>query len=123
MRMTPALSVFALFAVAASGCARHYIYGPAVGPGYYGHGHHRHGGAVVYQAQPVYQQQPVAYQQQPVVYQQPVAYQQQVVAPPPAVYEPQPVQLEQAPPAYYYQPTGHFRRPALYRGVRVYVAE
>jgi len=101
--------------------------------------------------QVIYQQQPqqVVYQQQPqqVIYQQQqpqVVYQQPPVAPVPSapvppVYSPdqqvvyqqqqpqpilvdQPVVLQQAPPVYYYQPTGVFRRPALWGGVRIFIA-
>jgi hypothetical protein len=105
----------ALTALGATGCygwaSARYGYQPA----YYSTGYARTN-VVVQQPAPQ-----VVYQQPTVVYQQPAP--QPVVVQP--AYQPvyqEPVVLTTPPQTYYYQPTGYYRRPAIYGGVRVYIA-
>lgn len=99
MRNTMALVGLALAALGSAGCWG-YVSTRYSGGYYYGTAPAR----VVYQ-QPATQ---VVYQQPAVVYTQPVYEEPVVLTTPPAVY--------------YYQPTGYYRRPAIYGGVRIYVA-
>ena len=91
-----------------------------------------YGGGGYYRAQPVYVQQQPAYVQQTYVQQQPTYVQPTYVQQQPAqvyvqqqqpYYDQQPVVLQQQPEVYYPAPTGVYQRPAVYNGVRVYIAQ
>jgi hypothetical protein len=123
MRKTVGLLALALATFGATGCigwssSRYGYYGSR---GYVGN-------SVVVQApatQVVYQQPQVTYQQPTVVYQQPQVVYQQPVYQQPVYQQPvyqQPVVLTAPPQTYYYRPTGYYTRPAMYGGVRIYIA-
>lgn len=119
MRHHVLLAFAALSLASMAGCHAHGRYGYTPGGYYYAQPQIQQRQAVYVQQQPAYYQQPqpqAVYVQQ----QQPVYVQQ---AQPQPVYVQQPVVLQSQPETYYTMPTGDYQRPAMWNGVRVYIAQ